>query len=69
MSPVGYEPTTSAGERLQTHGLDHSATETGTCLPLTNPFSFQMLIGKNILMYNHALYQDLLTISCTLHCV
>ena len=29
MSPVGFEPTFSAGERLQTHGLDRAATGTG----------------------------------------
>ena len=29
MLPVGFEPTTSAGERLQTYALDRAATGTG----------------------------------------
>jgi hypothetical protein len=29
MHPAGYESTTSAGERLQTHALDRSGTGTG----------------------------------------
>ena len=29
MPPVGFEPTISAGERLQTYALDHAATGTG----------------------------------------
>ena len=29
MLPVGFEPTISAGERLQTYGLDRAATGTG----------------------------------------
>ena len=29
MSPVGFEPTISAGERTQTYALDRVATETG----------------------------------------
>ena len=32
MSPVGFEPTISAGERPQTHALDRAATGTGTVL-------------------------------------
>ena len=28
MPPVGFEPTTSAGERPQTHALDRAATGT-----------------------------------------
>jgi len=38
--PVGFEPTISAGERLQTHDFDHAATGTGhtvTVFYLTNP--------------------------------
>ena len=34
MHPVGFEPTTSAGERPQTYALDRSATGTG--MPLLN---------------------------------
>ena len=30
MPPVGFEPTVSAGERLQTYALDRAATGTGT---------------------------------------
>ena len=29
MPPVGFEPTTPAGERPQTYALDHAATGTG----------------------------------------
>ena len=29
MSPVGFEPTISAGERPQTYALDRAATGTG----------------------------------------
>ena len=29
MSPVGFEPTISAGERPQTYALDHAAIGTG----------------------------------------
>ena len=29
MSPVEFEPTISAGERQQTHALDHAATGIG----------------------------------------
>ena len=29
MPPVGFEPTISAGEWLQTYALDRAATETG----------------------------------------
>ena len=47
MPPVGFEPTISAGERLQTYALDRAATGTGcyfitsfvyqaTCLLITN---------------------------------
>ena len=40
MPPVGFEPTISAGERLQTHALDRAATGTGTtvvCFPSNQP--------------------------------
>ena len=38
MSPAGFEPTISAGERPQTYALDRAATGTGTysLLRLTN---------------------------------
>ena len=32
MSPVGFEPTISAGERPQTYALDRAATGTGICI-------------------------------------
>ena len=32
MPPVGFEPTISAGERLQTYALDRAATGAGTVL-------------------------------------
>ena len=32
MSPVGFEPTISVGERPQTYALDRAATETGTTI-------------------------------------
>ena len=31
MPPVGFEPTTPAGERPQTYALDRAATRTGLC--------------------------------------
>ena len=33
MPPVGFEPTISAGERLQTYALDRAATGTGNNFP------------------------------------
>jgi len=30
MPPVGFKPTVSAGEQLQTHTLDRAATKSGT---------------------------------------
>jgi len=35
MPPVGFEPTISAGERLQTYALDRAVTGTGTRITLT----------------------------------
>ena len=32
MTPVGFEPTISAGERPKTYALDHAAAGTGTFL-------------------------------------
>jgi hypothetical protein len=34
MSPVGFEPTISAGERPQIYALDRAATGTGTAIIL-----------------------------------
>jgi hypothetical protein len=38
MSPVGFEPTISAGERPLTYALNGSATGTGTYLLYINKF-------------------------------
>ena len=38
MSPVGFEPTISAGERPQTYALDRTATGTGRCHKYTLKF-------------------------------
>ena len=35
MPPVGFETTTSAGDRPQTYTLDRAATETGPRTPYT----------------------------------
>ena len=35
MTPVGFEPTISAGERPQTYALDRAATGTGTITYVT----------------------------------
>jgi hypothetical protein len=47
MSPVGFEPTISSGERPQTYGLDRAATgigkETLNCLKN----QYQNLVGIN----------------------
>ena len=36
MSPVGFEPTISAGERPQTYALDSAATGTGELMMIVN---------------------------------
>jgi hypothetical protein len=41
MTPVGYEPTISAGERSQTHALDGAATGTGTQYDLRYIINYQ----------------------------
>ena len=43
MPPVGFEPTISAGERLQTYALDRTATWTGRDKPCRE-LSFYYLI-------------------------
>ena len=45
MTPVGFEPTISAGERPQTHALDRAATGTGQDLILI--FKIPMDARKN----------------------
>jgi len=42
MTPVGFEPTISAGKRPQTYALDRAAAEIGLNIPLLsiNKFSF-----------------------------
>jgi len=50
MPPVGFEPTISAGERLQTYALDRAVTGTGyvfiyvTILPVYAPLTFCTLL-------------------------
>ena len=39
MPPVGFEPTISAGERLQTHALDRAAIGTGVSTNYCKEFS------------------------------
>ena len=39
MSPVGFEPTIPASERLQTHVLDRAPTGTGCVTPVPNNYS------------------------------
>jgi hypothetical protein len=43
MPPVGFEPTISAGERLQTYTLDRAATGNGKCTVFTAPNTINML--------------------------
>ena len=42
MPPAGFEPAIPAGERLQTHTLDRSATGIGTIYPLGNQIKMDM---------------------------
>jgi len=46
MPPVGFEPTISAGERLQIHALDRAATGTG-CLYTSQGFKIFFLLKAN----------------------
>jgi len=41
MTPVGFEPTISAGERPQTYALDRAATGTGNMAPIRYPITLQ----------------------------
>ena len=45
MTPVGFEPTISAGEQSKTYALDRAATGTGTADKL---FSLNTLRSKSI---------------------
>ena len=42
MSPVGFEPTISAGERPQTYALDRASTGTGA-FKLTSQINFMLI--------------------------
>ena len=44
MPPVEFEPTISAGERLQTYALDRTATGTGTYKPIGDSILHQCMI-------------------------
>ena len=47
MPPVGFEPTISAGERLQTYALDRAATGTGIAyLIIANNITIHVLVRK-----------------------
>ena len=45
MPPVGFEPTTSAGERPQTYALDRAATETGVFGYISDFFTKNEMAG------------------------
>jgi len=56
MPPVGFEPTISAGERPQTHGLDRVATGTGTLMVITScKYKRQSIVCDAILACNYNL--------------
>ena len=44
MAPVGFEPTTPAGERPQTYALDRAATGTGRMVSLVDVNSLTKLL-------------------------
>ena len=44
MPPVGFEPTTPAGERPQTYALDRAATGTGRMVSLVDVNSLTKLL-------------------------
>ena len=48
MPPVGFEPTISAGERLQTYALDRAATETSSTGDWTNQIFINSVLEKII---------------------
>jgi hypothetical protein len=64
MPPVGFEPTVSAGERLQTHALNSAATGIGseednclkyitrTLLNLLAPQNYLITLGVLVLLYS-----------------
>ena len=55
MPPVGFEPTTPAGERPQTYALDRTATGTGTFSILTKQKhnKTQLILSANSYMFRH----------------
>jgi len=56
MPPAGFEPTISAGERLQTHALDRAATGTG-------PFNLSL----SFFLHNKLRHDAKLNTGCILH--
>ena len=48
MPPVGFEPTTPAGERPQTYALDRAATGTGRMVPLVDVNSVTKLLWSSL---------------------
>ena len=42
MPPVGFEPTISAGERLQTYALERAATGTGRATPYKEQYAMKL---------------------------
>jgi hypothetical protein len=48
MSAVGFEPTISAGKRLETYALDRAATGTGSCYSLPERYVIQAYILHKI---------------------
>jgi hypothetical protein len=57
MPPVGFEPTISAGERLQTHDLDRAATVTGHVRVLPDLFYLPSDIDFNDRLKQKYLFQ------------
>ena len=48
MSPVGFEPTISEGERPQTHALDRAATGTGYIYSIILTANWPYKTDKNL---------------------
>jgi hypothetical protein len=48
MTPVGFKPTISAGERPQIHALDRPATRTGNKNMKDRKFYFQLISTKKL---------------------
>ena len=57
MPPVGFEPTISAGERLQTYAFDQVATGIGVILNVPAPDEDKSNDPKNWNRFNLRLYR------------